>query len=169
MVGSRAKTSHVSRRICLSPGQVNQAVSSALFYFRWDSNTAARQFNNYQPSKYNSCISHLSFRQVIKSVTYQQCLLRWLLYWNTFSKTWCPLMVCQSSDTLFTADKHTSFESRWDLYIHYKRGMQRHNLLYRRQIKHVSSYRTVVTQKLRQVFSFDISKQIQMINIYFYL
>lgn len=76
VVGSRAKTSHVSRRICLSPGQVNQAVSSALFHFRWDSNSASRQFNNYQPSKYNSCISHLSFRQVIKSVTYQQCLLR---------------------------------------------------------------------------------------------
>lgn len=33
MVGSQAETSHVSRRICLSPGQVNQAVSSALFYY----------------------------------------------------------------------------------------------------------------------------------------
>lgn len=31
---AEAKASHVSRRICLSPGKVNQAVSLALFYFR---------------------------------------------------------------------------------------------------------------------------------------
>lgn len=71
---------------CLSSGQVNKAVSSVLFYFRWVYNTPARQNYNYQPSKHNLYISHLSFKQITQAVIYHQCLDRWLLYWNKSSE-----------------------------------------------------------------------------------
>lgn len=57
-------------QICLSSGQVNKAVSSVLFYFRWVSNNPATQIYSCQPSKYNLYTSHLSFGQVTPAVSY---------------------------------------------------------------------------------------------------
>lgn len=83
----------MSCHICLSPGQVNQAASSPLFYFRWASYTPARQIYSEQRSKYNLCTSHLSFR------SYSNCSLSllsaqmmslwlWLTQKGTFDWTW---------------------------------------------------------------------------------
>lgn len=166
VVGSRAKTSHVSRRICLSPGQVNQAVFSALFYFRWVSNTPARQIYNYQPSKYNSCILNLSFLS-LSNLSYSSCNLSTAsshmttlleevqqIYMSTDAapvfQTHCSQQTCTCLNLVSKSvgqygHKHHLSE-HWT--CTYGRGQQWHNALYTISVKDDSSYRAVVTHKI---------------------